>query len=139
MIRGAILLVAATGCSAEPATLAAQVTVEPNAVTASAAAMCGNEPLSACPLQSWMDATLAPTFKRKDFAALGAELHDLAGLGPEGWSGWQELAEAGAAAAHKGSIDGVRAVCAACHARFRSRYRAERRSRPLLDTRGEKL
>jgi hypothetical protein len=140
VIRSAILLLAAS-CFADPATLDSETTVEPSTGNVpgprqTAAAPCGDAPLAACPLQSWMDARMAPTFKRGDFAALAAAFRELAGLGPEGWSGWPEIAEAGAAAARKGSVEEIRVACAACHARFRSRYRAELRPRPLPESRG---
>jgi hypothetical protein len=142
VIRSALLLFLVT-CSAGPTSNDSDATVSARTFTAprprpAAGAACGDAPLAGCPLETWMNATLAPTLKRRDFVGLGAAFHELAELEPEGWSGWSELAEAGAVAARAASIDQVRATCAACHARFRGRYHAELRARPLPDFRGER-
>jgi hypothetical protein len=143
VIRDAYLILV-VACSAGAATTDGADTsprrtvATPGPGPALAAALCGDSPLASCPLQSWMNASLAPTFRRKDFVRLEAAFRDLAGLGPEGWSDWPQLAEAGATAARAQLIDDVRAACSACHSRFRTRYRAELRARPLPDSRGER-
>jgi len=141
VIRAAFLI-AATGCSIAPAAVDVEASVQPAATTSfegrPAAAACGDAPLDPCPLQDWMDATLVPPFKRRDFGRLEAAFRDLAAMGPDGWSGWIEVADAGVAAARRGSIEDVRVACAGCHDRFRHRYRTEIRSRALPDGRGDR-
>jgi hypothetical protein len=108
----------------------------PAVAPASAPIECGDEPLPVCPLGSFMDATLAPTFKRRDFKALGAHFRTLAGYAPAEYPKWVEWAQRGVDAAAKESTDEVRTVCAGCHRQYRDEYRRDMRARALA-VRGE--
>jgi hypothetical protein len=100
--------------------------------------VCGDEPLPACPLASFMDATLAPALKRRDFETLGEQFRTLSGYAPAEYPQWAEWARHGADAAAKGATDEVRAVCSGCHRQYRDDYRRNLRARALA-VRGEAI
>ena len=93
---------------------------------------CADRPLPVCSLESFMKATLAPTFKRRDFQTLREHFRTLAGYATDEYPQWAEWALRGAEAAAKGSTDEVRAVCAGCHRQYRDDYRRNLRARALL-------
>lgn len=83
------------------------------------------------PLQSWMEGNLAPAMKNGDGPALVRAFTRLQGFAPPGYDGWRDIAQRGLADAQKGDVDSARFVCKECHDRYRERYRAELRGRPL--------
>jgi hypothetical protein len=94
-------------------------------------AECGKPGLAPCPLQAWMRANVAAPLASNDFALLAASLEKAAQIAPDaGWSSWATSARAGAAAAKKSDVAGVRASCKSCHDAWREKYREKYRARP---------
>ncbi len=83
------------------------------------------------PLQSWMEGNLTPALKNSDGPALARAFTRLQAFAPPGYDGWRDIAQRGLADAKKGDVDSARFVCKECHDRYRERYRAELRGRPL--------
>jgi hypothetical protein len=105
----------------------------PEAAPAAAAPapVCGQDRLPDCPLQGWMKANLQGAVRRQDFGLLTKGFERLPSLAPEDMAEWAGFARAGADAAKQHDISAVREVCAACHEKYRPRYRANMRNRPL--------
>jgi hypothetical protein len=119
---------------AAPGTPAVTVVVAPAAAApppAPAEPTCGLDGQPECPLQHWMDHHLNGPLSRDDFPALITAFRDLAAASPPGFDGWRPWAQGGAAAAAKHDGEGVRMACKGCHDRYRERYRATLRERPL--------
>lgn len=123
---------APSGSDTQVEKVAASPANAPASGAAPAVTACGKSGLPDCPLQSWMKATLQPTLKAGDLARLSDALDQLALAEPSGFSGWASAARAGATAARKGDVEGVRAQCRACHDQLRPRFRAEMRGAHIL-------
>lgn len=118
------------GCGKQSAT---QKAAHPE-VDTSPVASCGRPPLQACPLQQWMSANLGQPFNRGRLERLIRPFEDLARAGPPGYPRWVEFATAGAAAATRKDLDGVRMACEGCHQTYRDSYRSSAaRNLPLAD------
>jgi hypothetical protein len=78
-----------------------------------------------------MKANLQGAARGQDFGLLARGFERLPSLEPEDMPEWAGIARAGADAARQHDIAAVREVCAACHEKYRPRYRANMRNRPL--------
>jgi hypothetical protein len=120
----------------DPAPAPAPAAAKPAAATEApkaegTATSCGKEGMPDCPLQTWMKANLQAAVRAQDFERLGNGLDRLAAFAPPSMPEWAALAKAGAASARGHDMSKVREACGDCHDRYRGRYRAELRERPL--------
>jgi hypothetical protein len=78
-----------------------------------------------------MDHHLNGPLSRGEYAALAEGFHDLAAVAPAGFTGWGAWAQGGAAAAGQRNHAAISQACIGCHDRYRERYRASMRDRPM--------
>lgn len=90
-----------------------------------------------CPLQAFMERFVQKPMDEGDLDAVAKGLTRAAKLAPAaswnagGASGWAAIAEAGATAASSGDAAAAKQSCKTCHKAFRSKYKAEFRTKPL--------
>ncbi len=103
-----------------------------NAADAEAGPTCGKKPLPDCPMQAWMKANTSAAMSSKDFAALEVALKKTATLAPgAGYPNWISISKDGAEAARTQDIGALKASCRGCHDQYKSKYKAELRTRPV--------
>lgn len=97
------------------------------------ASTCGGPGQADCPLQGFMKHEVEPALIAGDGPALAAALTRIATLAPPGLERWPSIARDGADAARTGELGASKAACRACHAQYRTLYRASAsaRARPL--------
>jgi hypothetical protein len=132
---------AATAAAAEPsaapsATAAAETKTAAAAGTGSAAAGpktfdCGAKGQKPCPMQAWMKSMMAAAASSGEGEKLSAALSYVASRTPPGFGTWTSMANAGAAKAKAGDIDGAKASCKQCHDAYRDKYKLTMRDRPF--------
>jgi hypothetical protein len=80
----------------------------------------------ATPLGKWMKPNMGAPLAEQDFATLGKSLSLVAGKPPSGaYPNWAKIANAGAAAAAKQDLAGVKASCKQCHDAYKEGYKKE--------------
>jgi len=89
-----------------------------------------------CPLQAFMERSVQTPMDAGDLAAVAKGLTRAVKMVPDaswnaGPSGWAAIAQAGADAAAAGDGAGAKQSCKSCHKAFRSKYKAEFRTKPL--------
>jgi hypothetical protein len=82
-------------------------------------------------MQHWMKTVLANASSSGDGPKLARALTELAGHAPPGFPRWSTIANAGAAKAKAGDIDGAKASCKQCHDAYKDQYKATVRDRPF--------
>jgi len=98
--------------------------------------LCGTKGLPDCPLQGWMKQTMSPRIKSSDWAGLAEALDHVGTLAPPdykkaGYENWVTISQDGANAARAAEMNAVKAACRGCHEQYKTKYRAEMRTRPL--------
>ena len=86
-----------------------------------------------CPMQKWMKANLGAPLAAEDFDGLAKGLDFVAGHAPAGFPEWSKIAKAGADAARKKDMGGVKKSCDSCHKeplKYRDKYKDEMRAHP---------
>lgn len=94
-------------------------------------AACGAKPLPDCPLQAWMKQHMKGEMRPGDLPEVARALDTVVTFAPKGYDNWASIARDGATAARGGDLDGTKASCRGCHQQYKSKYKAELRSRPL--------
>lgn len=90
---------------------------------AAGAALAG-EPATA--LGRWMKPNIGTPMAGQDFATLQKNLEFVAGKVPSSdYDKWAEISKAGAAAAAKQDLKGVKASCKSCHDTYKEKYKKE--------------
>lgn len=118
--------------AADAAPAASAKTESAHAADAQAAPTCGKKPLPDCPMQAWMKANTSSAMSAKDFAALEKALAKTATFAPEaGYPNWVSISKDGAEAARNQNMDALKASCRGCHDQYKSKYKAELRTRPV--------
>lgn len=124
--------------AAEPvATKAPEAAKPAEAAPTASAAPCGEEGQPMCPLQAFMDRSIQKPMDAGDLAAVAKGLARAAKLAPDpawntgGAAGWSAIAQAGVDAANAGDAAATKQTCKTCHKAYRSKYKAEFRTKPL--------
>jgi hypothetical protein len=101
------------------------------AMTAGAGAALAGEP--ATPLGKWMKPNIGTPLAGQDFPTLQKNLTLVASKPPPAgdYARWAETASAGAAAAGKQDLKGVKASCKTCHDLYKEKYKKEFVDRPF--------
>ncbi len=66
-----------------------------------------------------------------DNAALASDFDKIATFAPSGYTKWASIAKDGATAAKASNTDAVKAACRGCHDQYKSKYKAEMRTRAI--------
>ena len=66
-----------------------------------------------------------------DMPALAGDLDKIAAMAPAGYTKWASIAKDGATAARAANTDATKASCRGCHTEYKSKYKAEMRTRPV--------
>jgi cytochrome c553 len=86
----------------------------------------------ATPLGKWMKPNIGTALAGQDFATLKTNLTLVAGKVPSAdYAKWADISSAGAAAAGKQDLAGVKASCKACHDAYKEKYKKEFVARPF--------
>lgn len=87
----------------------------------------------ATPLGKWMKPNVGTPLAGQDFATLKTSLNLVASKPPPSgdYGKWATIASAGAAAAGKSDLAGVKASCKQCHDSYKEKYKKEFVSRPF--------
>jgi hypothetical protein len=86
----------------------------------------------ATPLGKWMKPNVGAPLAEEDFATLAKSLALVASKPPPGdYARWQQMANAGAEAAAKQDLRGVKASCKDCHAAYKESYKRDHATRPF--------
>jgi hypothetical protein len=73
-------------------------------------------------MMKWMKSAMASAVAGGDKAKIAKALKTIAGKPVAGMGEWASIANAGAAAAEKGDIDGAKASCKKCHKLYQKKY-----------------
>jgi hypothetical protein len=92
---------------------------------------CGAKGQKPCPMQGWMKTVMTAASSSDEGDKLAQALAYAARRPPPGYEQWTALAEAGAARARAGDVDGAKASCKRCHDLYKERYEHEMRDRPF--------
>ncbi|MDP9152115.1 MAG: hypothetical protein M3O36_19495 [Myxococcota bacterium] len=101
---------------------------------ATALTVAGSAALAAelTPLGKWMKPNMGAPMAGQDFATLQKSLELVAGSTPSpDYPQWAAIAKAGAAAAAKQDVAGVKAACKQCHDPYKAKYKKEFPTRPF--------
>jgi hypothetical protein len=87
----------------------------------------------ATPLGKWMKPNMGAPMAEQDFATLGTSLTLVASKPPPGaaYGQWASFATAGATAAGKQDLAGVKASCKHCHDAYKESYKKDFATRPF--------
>jgi hypothetical protein len=91
---------------------------------------CGAKGQKLCPMQAWMKSVMADASSSGDGPKLAQALTYAANHAPPGYANWAAMANAGAAKAKAGDIDGAKASCKECHDAYKDDYKRTMRDRP---------
>jgi hypothetical protein len=101
---------------------------------------CGAAGLPDCPLQGWMKQNMNAPMKAHDWQGMADALERAVFIAPpayatSGYTNWVSIAKDGANAARAAELDAVKAACRGCHQQYKTKYRAEMRTRilPVVD------
>lgn len=109
----------------------------PAPAPATSAGPCGEEGQPMCPLQAFMERFVQKPMDEGDLEAVAKGLARAAKLAPDpswnagGAAGWSAIAQAGVDAANAGDTAAAKQTCKTCHKAFRSKYKADFRTKPL--------
>ena len=84
-----------------------------------------------CPLQKWMRANMGPAMAASDLPGLTKALEKAATFAPDPSWEWASIAKAGAEAAKKGDLAGVKASCKSCHDKYKDPYKSKFRTKAV--------
>jgi hypothetical protein len=82
-------------------------------------------------MQGWMKSVMAGASSSGEANKLASALSYVASRPPPGFGTWTSIANAGAAKAKAGDIDGAKASCKECHDAYKEKYKATMRDRPF--------
>lgn len=82
------------------------------------------------PMAKWMRSNLARPMGEADGPALAKGLRTVASKPVKGMDQWVSIATAGAEAADKGDMAGVKASCKSCHSLYQKSYKENHRLDP---------
>jgi len=83
-------------------------------------------------LGKWMKPNMGAPLAGQDFATLKTSLELVASKPPQGdYPNWASISKAGAAAAAKSDLAGVKASCKQCHDAYKEKYKKEFPTRPF--------
>jgi hypothetical protein len=81
-------------------------------------------------MQGWMKGVMGPHTSSGDTEKMAKDLSYIAAKPPPGMGSWTSIANAGAAKAKAGDIDGAKASCKQCHDQYKDKYKTSMRDRP---------
>jgi hypothetical protein len=82
-----------------------------------------------CAMRKWMKKVMQPAMFSGDMKKIGKALHYIGSRPVAGYSHWKDISSAGAKAAEKGDMKGVKKSCNDCHKVYRKKYRKDKAQR----------
>jgi hypothetical protein len=82
-----------------------------------------------CAMRKWMNKVMGPAMVSGDMIKIGKALRKIRSKPVPGYTHWTTVANAGAKAADKGDMKGVKKSCNDCHKLYRKKYRKDKRLR----------